>query len=169
MHDMKKDNSGFSLIELIIVIAIMVVLIGVLTPAIMGYIGKSQRTLDTNTAAEIKRAVDRILAMDSSTGNSYYDEEAGVWKSVVAVLWNEKKPVANQNIMYNKIIDELGYIPVSRYDEDLYWRISYTTELDYIFLVESATATEGYMLYPDPTTYINEGKMVEIPPFKNVN
>ena len=89
MHDMKKDNSGFSLIELIIVIAIMVVLIGVLTPAIMGYIGKSQRTLDANTADEIKRAVDRILAMDSSTGNSYYDEEAGVWKSVVAVLWNE--------------------------------------------------------------------------------
>ena len=37
----KENNKGFSLIELIVVMAIMVVLIGVLSSAVLGYVNKA--------------------------------------------------------------------------------------------------------------------------------
>lgn len=43
---MKKNNSGFSLVELIIVIAIMAVLIGVLAPQFIKYVEKSKESKD---------------------------------------------------------------------------------------------------------------------------
>ena len=39
----KKNNSGFSLIELIVVVAIMAVLVGVLAPAYLRYVEKARK------------------------------------------------------------------------------------------------------------------------------
>ena len=39
----KRNNSGFSLIELIVVVAIMAVLVGVLAPAYLRYVEKSRQ------------------------------------------------------------------------------------------------------------------------------
>ena len=46
-----SDNKGFSLVELIVVIAIMVILIAILVPNITGYINKS-RTVANSAAAK---------------------------------------------------------------------------------------------------------------------
>ncbi len=51
------DNRGISLIELIIVIAIMGVLIGVISPMFMKYVVKSRKAKDVYTTDEIARAV----------------------------------------------------------------------------------------------------------------
>ena len=40
---MKKNNKGFSLVELIVVVAIMAVLVGVLAPAYLAYVEKARR------------------------------------------------------------------------------------------------------------------------------
>jgi type IV pilus assembly protein PilA len=53
---MKKNNKGFSLVELIIVIAIMAVLVGVLAPQFIKYVEQSRRSRDIATAQEIREA-----------------------------------------------------------------------------------------------------------------
>lgn len=53
----KTNNKGFSLVELIIVIAIMAVLIGVLAPQFIKYVERSRNSTDRQNAAEFISAV----------------------------------------------------------------------------------------------------------------
>ena len=58
-------NKGFSLIELVIVIAIMAVLIAVLAPQFIRYIEKSKQGKDADAAGVIWRAVNIAMADES--------------------------------------------------------------------------------------------------------
>ena len=58
----KENNSGFSLVELIIVIAIMAVLVGVLAPQFIKFVEKSRESTDLQTVAEAKTAVETYVA-----------------------------------------------------------------------------------------------------------
>lgn len=53
----KLDNKGFSLVELIIVIAIMAVLIGVLAPQYLRYVEKSRVSADKEVASALQGAI----------------------------------------------------------------------------------------------------------------
>jgi type IV pilus assembly protein PilA len=63
---MKKNNKGFSLVELIIVIAIMAILAGAIAPALIRYIDKSRKSNDISAAKTIKTAVENAMANEKA-------------------------------------------------------------------------------------------------------
>ena len=52
-----KNNKGFSLVELIIVIAIMAILVGVMAPQLIKYIEKTNVSSDTQLADSVRSAI----------------------------------------------------------------------------------------------------------------
>lgn len=65
----KMNNKGFSLVELIIVIAIMAILIVVLAPQYLKYVEKSRNSTDLQSATEFKDACE-IWAADPEAGEN---------------------------------------------------------------------------------------------------
>ena len=66
MNNKKKNNKGFSLVELIVVIAIMAVLIGVLGSTILGYVEKSKYSKDLSALDSINTAIKTFVAEPNS-------------------------------------------------------------------------------------------------------
>ena len=65
-------NKGFSLVELIIVIAIMAVLVGVLAPQFLKYVEQSRKSKDIQTANSLQTAYLADIAdsvLSATTGN----------------------------------------------------------------------------------------------------
>jgi len=61
----KMNNKGFSLVELIIVVAIMAVLIGVLAPTYLKYVENSKKTADCSAIGSMLDACE-VTAIDPS-------------------------------------------------------------------------------------------------------
>ena len=79
---MKKNNKGFTLVELIVVIAILGVLMAVLVPQYIQYVEKSRISADESAVGEIIHAIEAALA------------EEDVYDSITAttqVLISDKK------------------------------------------------------------------------------
>ena len=62
----KTNNKGFSLVELIIVIAIMAILAGAIAPALIRYIDKSRKSNDVSSAKTIKTAVETAMSNEDA-------------------------------------------------------------------------------------------------------
>lgn len=80
----QKNNKGFSLVELIVVIAIMAVLIGVLAPALIGNIEKSRESKDFTSLDTVYSAVK--TALGDEAGNKAGVKLNGNWKSLETIF-----------------------------------------------------------------------------------
>lgn len=70
-----KNNKGFSLVELIIVIAIMAILVGVMAPQLIKYIEKSKVSSDTQAADSIHTAVLTAMMDPEVVNDKSYNAE----------------------------------------------------------------------------------------------
>ena len=52
----KKDNKGFTLVELVIVVAILAILVGLLAPQYTKYVEKSRKSADANNLEELVKS-----------------------------------------------------------------------------------------------------------------
>ena len=62
MERKENANKGFSLVELIVVVAIMAVLVGILAPQYLKYVEKTRVQKDESAAEEIRHAVEISIA-----------------------------------------------------------------------------------------------------------
>lgn len=91
---MKKRNfKGFTLIEIIVVIAIIGVLAAILVPSVTGYIAKARRTHDMSSGRKISEDVSSLISENEVAEKSFYASS----KAVTAPLWHKTDPVTGDN------------------------------------------------------------------------
>lgn len=78
----QKNNKGFSLVELIVVIAIMAVLVGVLAPQLIKYVEKSREATDIQNCDSI-----------ATTLKTYYSDKEGAPDTIKVKVSKDADPV----------------------------------------------------------------------------
>lgn len=66
----KKNNKGFSLVELIVVVLIMGIIAVALAPQVMKWVDKAKTNSDANTAKDIKSALQIAVADAKAAGKT---------------------------------------------------------------------------------------------------
>lgn len=149
-----KNNKGFSLVELIVVVAIMAVLMGILIPTLIKNVSKSKRGVDGNTAAEVVGGIKRVFASDPDL----FDDYVGDVPDTYTMTWNSnsKKADFKDDPIAYAVFDDFGKTPVSKFDKRLTWKLIYDGETGEIkiYLVDSPSDTSGYQVYPDANAYV---------------
>ena len=80
-----RKNKGFSLVELIIVIAIMAILIGVMAPQLIKYIEKSKVSSDTQLCGTVQTAITTALSDPEVNDWTGYDAKFKAWTTAKGV------------------------------------------------------------------------------------
>lgn len=72
----KKDNKGFTLVELIVVIVILAILVGVTIGGVYGYVNKSRVNTDVNNASAITSTLSTMTTRKDLSGSTFAGKKA---------------------------------------------------------------------------------------------
>lgn len=113
----KTSNKGFSMVELIIVIAIMAILAAALAPALIKYINKSRLSTDVQTGTTVASAINSALAVEKAyDAAEAYDKHYTAVNSILAgndSFAAEVKQVVGQGNVVAKAKKDLGGTAIS--------------------------------------------------------
>ena len=102
----KLGNKGFSLVELIVVIAIMAVLVGVLAPTLIKNIEKSRESKDAQNIEQIKSSVEVALQDETAYDEAVPTGSTASTNSLVTLT----SATASVNTSYSSFKSEFGGI-----------------------------------------------------------
>lgn len=88
----RKENKGFTLVELIVVIVILAILIGVTIGGVFTYVNKSRINTDINNASAITSTLS-VLSTDKDVCNEL--KPATGDKTTITAKWSAKTKVAD--------------------------------------------------------------------------
>ena len=164
-----KKNKGFSLVELIIVIAIMAILAAAIAPALIRYIDKSRRADDVTAAGTINSSMtaalanediyDEIFKVSAGTVVMAANEGAAKWNINTTVGGTELAKEMNSScpppkIKYKKAIDAADTYTNTGFQHGA-WAVAVSKEgKPLVYIVESAstgsaiTGVTGVQLQP---------------------
>lgn len=83
-----KKVNGFTMVEMIVVMAIIGVLAGILVPSLVGYVNKARRSADAATGKQIYNDVMSVLYVDDSTYLNTYGSQSGKMQTPLASFSN---------------------------------------------------------------------------------
>ena len=143
-----RNNEGFSLVELIIVIAIMAILAGALAPQLIQYLDQSRKGRDVETAQTVATAVNAALSSEAA-----YNDAASCYLSQCTITGTP----TNFQKAVKTIIGTAVTNPKPKYHsgtyKDFYIKINPTDKSFEIYAVMSEvggslTTDPDDMLYP---------------------
>lgn len=109
----RNNNKGFSLIELIIVIAIMAILVAIIAPNLTKYLSKSKKNADIMNADEIEKIYWQALAL---TNVEVAEPDGSVISTPTHEVWNI---IQEDSFVYDSDAHDIGdYIAFPRYIAD---------------------------------------------------
>lgn len=118
MKDIDKSNDhGFSLVELIVVIAIMAVLVGMLAPTLIGNIEKSRESSDLQNLDSVRQAVVNAMADEDVYLDTIASVPAGA--SYITFAKAVSGGVLSVDSTYSKLSSKFGEIMNSGTDKIL--------------------------------------------------
>ena len=87
-NKVRKNNKGFSLVELIVVIVILAILIGVTIGGIYQYVNKSRTNTDVNNASSITSALSVLSTNKALVGDAFKGKTC-------TITWKDKTDISD--------------------------------------------------------------------------
>ena len=98
-----QRKKGFTLVEMIIVIAILIILVALIAPKFLGYSDKAKEAVAENNAKAVVTAIGLYQAEKDSTKNSFYTGDLDEYLSDTKDTVTYDVTVSDKGILKGKV------------------------------------------------------------------